>query len=129
MPLAGRFGEMGSKLRATLEINDVMRTKVADRMLLDSVAETFREVFSEEFGVVFYDYLERTFSITRTMIPERLDEFQSALSKTFGQSASSVLAKAIAKRLYLRVGLRFVEKPGYTLLQYIREAETNLENR
>ena len=120
---------MGRKLRATLEINGVMLTKVADSMLLDSVAETFREVFSEEFGVVFYDYLERTFSITRTLIPERLDEFQSALSKTFGQSASSVLAKAIAKRLYLRVGLRFAEKPGYTLLQYIREAETNLENR
>jgi hypothetical protein len=120
---------MGRKLRATLEINDVMLTKVADRILLDSVGETFREVFSEEFGIAFYDYLERTFSIPRTTIPERLDEFQSALSKIFGQTGSSVLARAIAKRLYLKEGLRFSEKPGYTLLQYIREAEIDLENR
>jgi hypothetical protein len=118
---------MSRKLTAILEVNGVMRTKVADRMLLDSVTETFREVFSEEFSAAFYDYLERTFSIPRPMIPERLNEFQSALSKIFGQSGGSVLVRAIAKRLYLRVGLRFAEKPDYTLLQYVIEAEASLE--
>jgi hypothetical protein len=117
------------QLTATLKINGATNTNPVDAMLVESVSETFREVFSQGISVAFYDYLYRQFSISRNMIPERVDEFESALSETFGQSASLVLTKAIAKRLYLRAGVQFAEKPSYGLLRYVRDLQVILENR
>ena len=120
---------MGGKLWSALEVNGVMGTKVTDRLLLDSLDDTLREVLSEQFRIAFYNYLETGFSLPRTLIPDRLGDFQSVLSKALGPTGSAILEKAVAKRLYLKLGLRFAEKPSYTLLQYIREAEITLQNR
>jgi hypothetical protein len=107
----------------------VTRPNANDGQLLESVDDTLKELLSEQFRTVFYEYMETTFSLPRTSIPERLDDFQSALSKTLGDTGRAVLEKAIAKRLYLKLGLSFTETPSYTLLQYVREAEGDLQNR
>jgi hypothetical protein len=111
------------------EVKPVTRPNANDGQLLESVDDTLKELLSEQFRTVFYEYMETTFSLPRTSIPERLDDFQSALSKTLGDTGRAVLERAIAKRLYLKLGLSFAENPGYTLLQYVREAEGDLQNR
>jgi hypothetical protein len=89
-----------------------------DRLLLDSMDEALTDVFGAEFREMFYWYLEVRFRIMKARLPSRLDDLESALSTTFGPTGSLVLGRAIAKRLYSKLGARFIEKPGWTLLEY-----------
>jgi hypothetical protein len=107
-------------------LKQVIRTSTIDGPLVESVDDTLRELLSEQVRKAFYDHMETAHSLPRTLIPERLGDFQSVLSKTLGDTGREVLEKAIAKRLYLKLGLRFTEKHSYTLLQYVRDAEEKL---
>jgi hypothetical protein len=89
-----------------------------DRLLLDSMDEALADVFGAEFREMFYRYLEARFRIMKATLPNRLDDLASVLSTTFGPTGSLVLGRAIAKRLYSKVGTRFVEKTDWTLLEY-----------
>jgi hypothetical protein len=114
--------------REVVKVKPVTRTKATDGQLLEAVDDTLKELLSEQFRTVFYDYMRTAFSLPRNSIPKRLDDFQSALTKTLGDTGRAVLEKAIAKRLYSKLGLSFTERPGCTLLQYVEEAEGNLQN-
>ena len=73
--------------------------------------------------MALFKHLERTYSIKKDEIPDRLDVFVSILEDTFGESAK-VVGKAIAMRFYSRLGLWFTEDPHKTLLDYIENAKT-----
>ena len=104
-------------LRSTVEA-ELMHESDFGRLLLDSVDEALADVFSAEFREMFYRYLEVRFCIMKATLPSRVDDLASVLSTTFGPTGSLVLERAIAKRLYSRVGIRFIEKPGWTLVEY-----------
>jgi hypothetical protein len=88
------------------------------RLLLDSVDEALTDLFGVGFREMFYRYLEAKFCIMKATFPSRVDDLAIALSTTFGPTGSLVLGRAIAKRLYSKVGTRFIEKPDWTLLEY-----------
>ena len=105
-------------LRSTMEATS-MHESDFERLLLDSVDEALTDVLSAQFREIFYWYLEVKFCIMKATLPSRLDDLGSALSTTFGPTGSLVLERAIAKRLYSKVGIRFIEKPGWTLVEYL----------
>lgn len=101
----------------------VMQENKFDRAFLDSMDETLEEVLSAEFRETFYSYLEERLGIKKTTFPSRLDDLVSTLSTIFGSAGSLVLGRAIAKKLCSKLGIPFIEKTGYTLLDYFREAK------
>jgi hypothetical protein len=105
----------------------VMQESEFDRALLDSMDETLAGVLSAEFREMFYNYLEVRLGIKKTALPSRLDDVASALSTTFGSAGSLVLGRAIAKKLCSKLGIPFIEKTGYTLLDYFREAKIKMQ--
>jgi len=46
------------------------------------------------------------------------------LENNFGPRVAKVLARAIAKRVYLELHLTLVEQPAFGLLEYVREAKS-----
>jgi hypothetical protein len=100
-----------------------MQKSEFDQVLVRSVDGALEDVLGAGFREAFYRYLEQSFQTTRTTLPSRIDSFLSALSMCLGPTASLVMGRAIAKKLYAELGLRFMQKPGYSLLNYVTDAE------
>jgi hypothetical protein len=109
-------------LKSTVEAQ-LMRESEFDGFLLDSVDDALGDILGEQFKETFYGYVEQRFHIARTTLPERLDVFVSALSAALGNTASTVMGRAIAKRFYAKLGLRFAQKPNHSLLNYVTDAK------
>jgi hypothetical protein len=101
----------------------LMHESDSGRLLLDSVDEALTDLFGAEFREMFYRYLEERFDMMKATIPSRLNDLASVLSTTFGPTGSLVLGRAIAKRLYSKVGMGFVEKLGWTLVEYFDDVK------
>jgi hypothetical protein len=104
-----------------------MQKSEFDRALLDSMDETLAEVLSADFREKFYSHLEVRLGIKKTAFPSHIDGLASAFSTTFGSAGSLVLGRAIAKKLCSKLGIPFIEKTGYTLLDYFREAKIKMQ--
>jgi hypothetical protein len=108
---------------------EVVQKSEFDQLLVHSVDGALEDVLGAGFREAFYGYLEKNFHTTRTALPNRIDAFLSALSMCLGHTASSVMGRAIAKRLYAELGMRFIQKPGYSLLNYVTDVEHLLRDR
>jgi hypothetical protein len=95
-----------------------------DRLFAQSLDESFTEILGEIPKKTFYDGLERKHAIARNCIPEKLDEFTVALETVFGITCSKVLMRIIATELYSKLGLTFIERPDWRLLEYVTEAKS-----
>jgi len=69
-----------------------------------------------------YERIERSFQVKREEIPEKLPAFQSALRELLG-AAAKVMEKLIAKNLYSRLGINFMEHADWTLVEYVDHAK------
>lgn len=107
----------------------VMQEREFDNLLFDSVTDALTDVLGAKFTENFFRLLEAGFKITKMEFPDRLDSFSSVLSTIFGSPGALVLGRAIAKRLYAKLELSFVEKAGYTLLNYAAEAKITMKNQ
>jgi hypothetical protein len=107
----------------------VIQEREFNDLLLDSVDEAFTDVLGMKFTDRFFTLLEAELQITKTAIPNRLDRFTSVLPTVFGSRAALVIGRAIAKRLYARLEIQFVEKEGYTLLDYGIEAKSTMNKQ
>ena len=61
-------------------------------------------------------------------MPYRLDTLFTTLSEIFGVRSSQTITNAIAKKFCLKLGLEFTDNPSHTLLEYVDEAKTRLQN-
>jgi hypothetical protein len=95
-----------------------------DRLLVQSLDESFATILGEIPKQTFYDGLEKKYAIARNRIPDKLNEFTAALETVFGAACSKVLMKMIAKQLYSKLGLTFIERPDWLLLDYLTEAKS-----
>ena len=94
-----------------------------EKCLLDSIDEGLTEIIGEWFKGTFYKLIEQKFQVTRSSLPNRLDILTSALSAALGNGAGAVMGRAIAKRFYSRLGLRFVQNPNHSLQDYVTDAK------
>jgi hypothetical protein len=85
------------------------------------------------FGIVgqdvlqaLYKHLEKQYDITHDEVPYRLDTVFETLEQTFGVKGARTLSRAIARRLYFRLNLQFVETQNYRLQDYMEQAKKEL---
>ncbi len=93
-----------------------------DELLLESVHDTLKGIFGAKVPEAIYKRLETNYSISPEEIPNRLSEFVQGLEGLFDR-ASKPVERAIAKRLYSKLGLRFVEMHSLGLLDYLNEVK------
>lgn len=93
-----------------------------DQLLLESVQDTLRGIFGQKVPDAVYERLESNYSIPRSEIPSRVSEFALGLEGLFGV-ASEPIERAIAKRLYSKLGVKYRETRGIGLVEYLDEAK------
>jgi hypothetical protein len=91
-----------------------------DDLLFDAVDETLRYIFRDEGANFILDYLENKCRLNRRRIAEKLEDFSAGLDRLLS-SARPVVEKLILKNLYSKLELRFEEKEGYRLSDYLKE--------
>ena len=74
-----------------------------------------------------YRHLKYYHAISPEEVPYHLDILVGILQETFGQVGSRTVGRAIAKRFYFRMGLKFVEIKEYTLQDYLERAKNMLQ--
>lgn len=79
-------------------------------------------VLGETVRQAIYSHIERNYKVKREEVPERLEAFHKALEGVLGAGAK-VVERLIAKNLYQRLNLNFIEHEDWTLADYIRDAE------
>lgn len=73
-----------------------------------------------------YHRIERSHQVKREEIPQKLPDFRRALQEIMN-SGAEVMERQIAKSLYVRLGLDFVNHANWTLIDYVNDAKRNLE--
>ena len=118
-------------------VDETARTEASERWIAH-VAKEFnievkRAVDGAIFGIVgqdvlraLYEHLKEHYDITPDEIPYRLESVFETLEQTFGVQGARTLSRAIAKRLYLRLNLQFVETEDYRLQDYLEQAKKEL---
>lgn len=105
-----------------LHLEPKLRSRISEKTPIESsVDHGFRKILLEavDEGLsllgdlpkqALYAHLERTISLKKQDLPERIEEFAKAIEEIFGQSAKLLEIK-IMKELYKRVGHNLVFFP------------------
>jgi len=110
-----------------IELQRPQVDKEFNDVLVESIDETLTVILDRATVDALYAYLQKIHSISRDEVPYKLDILSTTLEKLFGAGAPS-MTKAIARRFYLKLGLRFTGNPSRTLLEYVHEAKKQLQN-
>jgi len=94
--------------------------------LLESIDETITGLLSRKVVDALYLNLQTVHSISRDEVPYKLDTFCSTMEKLFGLRGANTICKAIARKLYAKLGLTFYDNPDRTLLEYVEDARIRL---
>jgi hypothetical protein len=94
-------------------------TKESDILLLEAIDQALADLLGTRSIEIIYDHLERNCSMSRRDVPERLVDFCHLLETTFGRGAVTI-ERTIAKKFYSKLGRKFIDYPGYTLVEYVK---------
>lgn len=97
--------------------------------LLESIDETITALLGGEVVDALYLHLKTVYSIPRGEVPYKTETLCSTLNKVFGVSGTRTICKAIARRLFVKLGLTFSDSPPRTLLEYLEEARIRNRER
>lgn len=100
---------------------------VFEQALGDSIDEALKEILSEKVRDSFLKYCEACFHVSKADVPNHIEVFVKALSDVFGPPAGLVLGRAVVKRVYLKLGLPFVNENDRTLLDFLKEAKMHTQ--
>jgi len=93
---------------------------IFDRLVLESIDETICALLGAKPHTTLLSILESEFNLKPEKIPERLDDFDEALSAILGRSRD-IVVRAIARRLHAKVGIPYCERSEYGLNEYVRD--------
>jgi hypothetical protein len=99
--------------------------KTLDELIFESIDEVLTDLLGRKPKEAIYDYLERNHSLARDMIPKNLRKFIELLESTFGRGCKTI-CKAIAKRLFDKLGWEFTEIKGFELLDYLEAVRARI---
>ncbi|MBS7658126.1 MAG: hypothetical protein QW476_00960 [Candidatus Bathyarchaeia archaeon] len=85
--------------------------------LLEAVDEALLAL-GESVRQAIYWYLENKYSVKKSEIPNKIGEFEEALSNMLG-AAANIILKIIIKKLYAKFKLNYEEKPEWKLKNHI----------
>lgn len=94
---------------------------MSDTVLLEAVDEGLL-VLGANVRLEIFRYSERKCQVTREDIPQKMEAFHRVLESIFGHAVENV-EKLIVKRLYQKLGLTFVNREDWTLVDYVDHAK------
>ena len=97
-----------------------------DRLLVESVREAIEDALGKDSAESAFRMLER--DVTFDKLPQRLSTFYISLNKMFGKDHGTI-ETAIARKLYLKLSLEFIETPNTPLSKYVELALIKLSER
>lgn len=101
--------------------------KKPDLMLLEAIDETLADLLGRHAREAVYDHLERNCYISRNEIPNRLDDFCTLLNANFGTGGKTI-ERAIARKLYSKLGKEFEEIDDFGLNDYVGKLSSNISS-
>jgi hypothetical protein len=111
-----------------IELRQPQLGREFNEALVESIDETITALLSRAVVDALYVRLQTNHSISRDEVPYRLDTLFAILEKIFGVRSSQTIAKVIARKVYLKLGLEFTGNPSHTLLEYVDQAKMKLQN-
>jgi len=97
-----------------------------DHLLIESVREAIVDAIGKDRAELAFRILEHDVPFGK--LPNRLPVFYSSLNKMFGKDHRA-MEMAIARKLYVKLALDFVETPDTGLARYIEQAIIQLNRR
>jgi hypothetical protein len=97
-----------------------------DRLFLESVRETIEEALGRDQAKVAFRFLERDVPFDK--LQHHMPTFYLALKKNFGKDSGKI-ETAIARKLYQKLSLEFIETPNTELVRYVELAVVKLSQR
>jgi hypothetical protein len=97
-----------------------------NRLLVESVREAIEDVLGKDSAKSAFRFLERDVPFDK--LPQHLPTFYLALKKNFGKDCG-MIEMAIARKLYLKLSLEFIETPNTELARYVELAIIKLSQR
>lgn|GEM_PF-924867 len=88
------------------------------QILLDSTDTVLTEVLGCKVREALYDRLARQYFLAKQEIPANLDKISELLKGTFGKGAAT-LERRIASKVYVALGLKFVDVPNFGLQEHV----------
>jgi len=95
--------------------------KEFDMLLLDAIDRGLMALGESVMESIYY-HLEKTYSIKRDEIPNRLEDFSSGLERMFG-TGGKVMEKLIVEELHSRLRSKFEERAGHGFADCVNEAK------
>jgi len=86
-------------------------------------------LLSREVTDALYLHLQNVHSIKRDEVPYKIDMLCSVLTRIFGDASATTISKAVARRLFVKLGLVFPNSPPRTLSEYVEEAKLRNKER
>lgn len=109
--------DAGSERRALGDFNGTL-TKAID--------EAIKGLLGRDVLESFYNHLDFFGGIKRDELPYHIDVVFHVFEKNFGATVGNVLGRSITKNFYSKLGVEFVERPNYNLLDYVEDAKAKL---
>lgn len=114
---------------ACIRINtSEIKAKDPELLLLEAIDQALGDLLGRRAREAIYDHLERKCYMAREEMPQRLGEFCDILRDNFGK-AGTTIERTIAKRFYSRLEKRFIDYPGYGLVDYVEKASSQPSQR
>jgi len=102
---------------SSLSFDDVAKTRARfDSLMVESITESITLLLSRNVADALFAHLE-TRTVTRDQICNHLETIHSILETVFGPGAKA-LEKDITKRLYMKLGIKFLDDPEMTLANH-----------
>lgn len=96
------------------------------KLLSDSIGEVLTDLLGTRAREAVFDYMERNYSIARHEIPEHLNQFFMLFERNFGTKSKSVIGRAIAKKVHLKLDWQFEPVPNFEFADYIENIRTRI---
>jgi len=114
--------------RTLLEaVSTESRLDSATKLVFESIDEALIDLFGNRPRQAAYDFMERNHGINRSEIPNHLDQFFGLFERVFGIASKKVIGRAIAKRMYAKLGLGFKPIPYYEFSDYLERVRFIIE--
>jgi hypothetical protein len=118
--LSASDGELLHAFQGT-ELNDFKKE------LLKAINETIFSLLGQAALYSLSDYLKQHYSISPSEWSDHLDLLLGFLGSCLGSASEKTVGRAIAKRLYWKLGMEFTNNPSYTLFDYLDKAKLALK--
>jgi hypothetical protein len=96
-----------------------------NKLLLKVIDEELKQIFGEAATLIIYNHLEKSHSLKREEIPEKIEVFIRGLEE-FLSSGAHVVEKIVLKKVYSSFGLQCRIKQGYSFVDYVTELKKNI---